>query len=71
MRVAHIFIPSLHAQLNTRLVIVANFIAGLLIGTLLGLAIAPVFRAWLLWKSVEEGRHSYQETPVEPTRVEQ
>lgn len=50
--------------------IVANFMAGLLIGTLLGLAIAPVFRAWLLWKSVDEARHSYEDAPVEPTRAE-
>ena len=44
--------------------------AGLLIGTLLGLAIAPLFRAWLMWKSVEEARRSYDDAPVAPTRVD-
>jgi hypothetical protein len=62
MGAAHILISSLHASLNTRVVIVANFLAGLLVGTLLGLALAPIVRAWLTWKTVEEARRTDDRT---------
>ena len=52
--------------------IVANFLAGLLIGTLLGLAVAPVLRAWLTWKSIEEARQDDgSESDREPSRLNQ
>jgi hypothetical protein len=71
MRSAHILISSLHGRFDTRLVIVANFVIGLLVGTLLGLAIAPVLRAWLTWKTVEEARHAFREPrKTFPTRVD-
>src|ERR1051326_2136832 len=55
---AQILISSLHASFNTRLVIIGNFLAGLLVGTLLGLALAPIVRSWLTWKTVEEARRT-------------
>jgi hypothetical protein len=52
-------------------VIVANFLAGLLIGVLLGLAVAPVLRSWLMWKSTEEARQGVPTVvETERTRVE-
>jgi hypothetical protein len=52
-------------------VIVANFLAGLLVGTLLGLALAPIVRAWLTWKTVEEARRADDRTiDVQPTHVD-
>jgi hypothetical protein len=38
--------------------IVANFLAGLIVGALLGLAVAPVLRAWINWRVVEESRRT-------------
>jgi ABC-type protease/lipase transport system fused ATPase/permease subunit len=68
---AQILISSLHAALNTRLVIIGNFLAGLLVGTLLGLALAPIVRAWLTWKTVEEARRADDRTSdARPTRVD-
>jgi len=70
MRNAHILTSSLHARLDTRLVIVANFIAGLLVGTLLGLAIAPILRAWLAWKTLEEARGAeHVDRDAHPSRI--
>lgn len=52
--------------------VVADFIAGLLVGTLLGLALAPVLRTWMAWKIFEQARraaevdHSSDRNPVEP-----
>jgi hypothetical protein len=45
-------------------VVVANFAAGLLIGVLLGLALAPVVRAWVAWRTVEETRLSVKTSDV-------
>jgi hypothetical protein len=63
MRTAFILISSLHDRFDTRSVIVANFVAGLLVGTLLGLALAPVVRAWLTWKTVEGARRADELQP--------
>jgi len=72
---AQILISSLHASFNTRLVIIGNFLAGLLVGTLLGLALAPIVRSWLTWKTVEEARRIDERTADAPSarvdRVEQ
>jgi hypothetical protein len=43
---------------------IAEFIAGLLVGTLLGLALAPLLRSWVLWKMTESWR------PVDRARRE-
>jgi hypothetical protein len=51
--------------------LVANFAAGVLVGVLLGLALAPVLRAWVLWKSVEETRRSAgAEQGLDSTRID-
>ena len=46
--------------------VVANFFAGLLVGTLLGLALAPVLRAWLAWKTVSDAAEA--DEPVRESR---
>jgi hypothetical protein len=52
-------------------VIVANFIAGVLVGSLLGLAISPLLRAWMTWRAIEEMRQDDRAfARDEPTRVE-
>ncbi|MEX2393071.1 MAG: hypothetical protein WD826_01195 [Actinomycetota bacterium] len=33
---------------------IAQFLAGVIVGALLGLAIAPFLRAWLLWRRTNE-----------------
>jgi hypothetical protein len=43
--------------------VVANFVAGVLVGTLLGLALAPLVRSWLAWKTVEESRRAAEPLP--------
>lgn len=40
--------------------IVANFLAGVLVGALLGLAVAPVLRAWITWRTVEDARRQHE-----------
>jgi hypothetical protein len=70
MRRPRILISSLHASLDTRLVIAATFLAGLLVGALLGLAVAPLMRAWLTWKSVAELRAEDHAAAPQATRVE-
>jgi hypothetical protein len=71
MHIGLILISSLHARFDTRRVIVANFIAGMLVGTLLGLALAPIVRAWLAWKTVEEARGADEpQTRKSSTRID-
>ncbi len=31
---------------------IAHFLTGLLVGVLIGLAIAPILRSWILWQTV-------------------
>jgi hypothetical protein len=71
MRTAFILISSLHDRFDTRIVIIANFAAGLLVGTLLGLALAPLVRSWMAWKTYEETLRTQAPAPDVPaTRVD-
>jgi hypothetical protein len=43
----------------------------MLVGTLLGLALAPIVRAWLAWKTVEEARGADEpQTRKSSTRID-
>jgi hypothetical protein len=44
-------------------VVVANFVARLLVATVLGLALAPIVRAWLAWETAEASRRADQAQP--------
>jgi hypothetical protein len=44
-------------------VLVAYFVAGLIVGTLLGLALAPVLRSWILWQITQDARDAAAQLP--------
>jgi hypothetical protein len=47
---------------------VGQFLAGVIVGVLIGLALAPVLRSWILWQMTkpwrEEGSHSRDSTSI-------
>lgn len=52
---------------------VAEFLAGVIVGVLIGLAIAPVLRTWIQWKvaqSIRDGAPSSREDSSFPARSE-
>jgi hypothetical protein len=50
---------------------VAEFLAGVIVGVLIGLTLAPVLRSWILWQMAKEWRDSRPSSPiVSPTRLE-
>jgi hypothetical protein len=67
MPALYIRINSLRVPADTPIVI-AQFLAGVLVGVLLGLAAAPFLRAWVSWKMTEVWRQSDEQSDVR-TRI--
>ena len=52
---------------------VAEFLAGVIVGVLIGLAIAPVLRSWILWqtaKTIHNAESPSREASSFPARSE-
>lgn len=50
---------------------VAEFLAGVIVGILIGLAVAPVLRAWVIQQTVRSIYESTRRTPSVPVRTAQ
>jgi hypothetical protein len=48
---------------------VAEFLAGLIVGVLLGLTLAPILRSWILWQVVRQWRDPPTDADREATEV--
>jgi hypothetical protein len=49
--------------------VIAEFLAGLIVGVLIGLALAPVLRAWILWQVFSQWRDPPTDADREPTDI--
>ena len=48
----------------------AFFLQGLIVGALLGLAVAPLLRAWVGWRMVEDARRESERYHAERMAIE-
>lgn len=63
MRGAAISTESLWRRIDTPNV-TAHFLTGVILGVLIGLAIAPFLRSWILWRQARELDERYRARPL-------
>jgi hypothetical protein len=47
--------------------VIAQFLAGVIVGVLIGLALAPLLRSWILWQMTKPWREKDAPSVFEPT----